>query len=179
VRGLIVFVVVVGAGLGWIVREARIQRQAVAAIKNAGGSVRYDWEWRDGNNIPGGEPWAPRWLVDLIGVDYFGHVAAVWLFSPTTATDGTLAHVGRLARLQVLCDTSSSVSDGGLAHLKRLTELSHLTLSGTQISDTGLAHLKGLTSLAHVNLSITHVTDSGLAWMPTEGKTANKSALHA
>jgi hypothetical protein len=64
VRGLIVFVLVIGAGLGWIVREAHIQREAVAAIKKAGGSVRYsweyEWEWRDGNSIEGGEPWAPK-----------------------------------------------------------------------------------------------------------------------
>jgi hypothetical protein len=37
VRGLIVFVVVVGAGLGWIVHQAHVQRDAVAAIQGAGG----------------------------------------------------------------------------------------------------------------------------------------------
>ncbi len=39
VRGLIVVVLGIGAGLGWIVREAHIQRDVVAAIKNAGGLV--------------------------------------------------------------------------------------------------------------------------------------------
>ena len=33
VRGLIVVVLVIGAGLGWIVRQAHIQRDAVAAIR--------------------------------------------------------------------------------------------------------------------------------------------------
>ena len=79
VRGLIVLVLVIGGWLGWLVRSARIQREAVAAIKNAGGTVKYDWEWSNGSMIPAGKPWAPRWLVDLIGVDYFGHVTAVWL----------------------------------------------------------------------------------------------------
>ena len=32
VRGLIVLVLVIGAGLGWLVRSAHIQRDAVAAI---------------------------------------------------------------------------------------------------------------------------------------------------
>jgi hypothetical protein len=41
VRGLIVLVLVIGAGLGWVVRSARIQREAVAAIKSAGGGVTY------------------------------------------------------------------------------------------------------------------------------------------
>ena len=59
VRGLIVLVLVVGAGLGWIVRQAHIQRDAVAAIKEAGGSVRYDWEFDNRRFLPGGKPWAP------------------------------------------------------------------------------------------------------------------------
>ncbi len=33
VRGLIVLVLVIGAGLGWIVRSAQVQREAVAAIE--------------------------------------------------------------------------------------------------------------------------------------------------
>ena len=66
-RGLLVFVLVIGAGLGWIVRDAHVQRDAVAAIQAAGGKVMYDWEWSDGKYIPGGKPWAPRWLVDRIG----------------------------------------------------------------------------------------------------------------
>jgi hypothetical protein len=101
VRGLIVFVVAVGGGLGWLVREARIQREAVAAIEKAGGSVLYDREWRDGNKIPGGKPSGPRWLVDQIGVDYFGHVTAVEFSMQPGATDSTLEEVGRLTRVQV------------------------------------------------------------------------------
>lgn len=49
VRELLVLVLVIGAGLGWIVRAARIQREAVAAITRAGGSVKYDWKWSGGS----------------------------------------------------------------------------------------------------------------------------------
>ena len=56
VRGLIVLVLVIGAGLGWIVHQAHVQRDAVAAIKNAGGSVKYDWEWTGGIINPAGGP---------------------------------------------------------------------------------------------------------------------------
>ncbi len=63
VRVLIVVVLVMGAGLGWLVRSARIQRDAVAAIKDAGGSVVYDRERSNRKSIPGGKPWVPRWLV--------------------------------------------------------------------------------------------------------------------
>jgi hypothetical protein len=47
---------VVGAGLGCIVRQAHIQRDAVAAIQRAGGSVRYKWECKDGHPIHE-KPW--------------------------------------------------------------------------------------------------------------------------
>ena len=70
------------------IRSAQIQRDAVVAIQNAGGFVRYDWEW------PAQEPWAPRWLVNLVGVPYFGNVIAVEFAPSSTATDVTLEHVG-------------------------------------------------------------------------------------
>jgi hypothetical protein len=162
VRGLIVLVLVIGAGLGWIVRQAHVQRDAVAAITRAGGSVMYDWEWRDAYHTPGGKPWAPRWLADLVGVDYFGHVTYVSLNSSSTATDASIAQLGLLSRLQVLDLDKSSVSDAGLAHLTGLTNLSLLDLRGTQVTDSGLAYLKGLTSLSILYLSDTQVTDSGL-----------------
>jgi Leucine-rich repeat (LRR) protein len=161
-RGLIVVVLVIGVGLGWIVREAHIQRDAVAAIKKAGGVVRYDWEWRDGNSIPGGEPWAPRWLTDRIGVDYFGRVTRVELISVPSATNTTLAHVGRLTRLQELSVESPSVTDAGLEHMKALTELSNLRLRCTHVTDAGLERLKGLTKLSVLDLSDAQVTDAGL-----------------
>jgi hypothetical protein len=161
VRGLIVLVLVIGAALGWIVREAHIQRDAVAAIRRAGGSVSYDWEWSDGKPVPGGKPRAPGWVIDLIGADNFGHVTLV-ILAPPSATDATLAHVGRLTRLQELYVGSPSVSDAGLENLTGLTNLSILSLSGTPVSDRGLAKLMGLIKLFHLNLSDTPITDAGL-----------------
>ncbi len=162
-RGLIVVVLVIGVGLGWIIRSARIQREAVAAIQNAGGVVIYDWEWSNGKSIAGGKPWAPRWLVDLMGVDYFGHVTLVWLHESSTATDATFAHVGRLAQLQQLNLFRSPVSDADLVHLKGLTKLTALYLNDTPVTDAGLAHVKGLTNLSDLGLGGTQVTDIGLA----------------
>jgi hypothetical protein len=162
VRGLIVFVILVAAGLGSIVHEAHIQRDAVAAVRDAGGLVRYDWEWSHGKPVPGGKPWASKWLVDRIGVDYFGHVTRIWLAWSSTATDATLAHIGRLTRLQWLTVNSASVSDAGLVHLKGLTNLTVLELNFTQVSDAGLVHLEGLTNLAILSLDGTRLSDAGL-----------------
>ncbi len=160
VQGLIVLALVMGTGLGWLVRSTRIQREAVAAITTAGGSVKYDWEWNNGNDIPGGKPWAPGWLVDLIGVDYFGHFAAAELLF--NRDEAPMASIGNLTRLQLLSVFESSITDADLAHLKRLTNLKVLDVGHTQVTDAGLAHLSGLTSLSGLSLSNTQVTDAGL-----------------
>ncbi len=167
VRGLIVLVLVIGAGLGWIVRSAKIQREAVAAITTAGGWVKYDWEWSNRKSISGGKPWAPRWLVDLVGVDYFGHVTAVGLPGAPVAT---IAQVGHLTRLQNFAIYSSSnpyaepnLNDAGLAELKGMSDLALLGLGFTHVTDAGLTHLKALTSLASLDLGFTQVSDAGLA----------------
>jgi hypothetical protein len=161
VRGLIVLVLVLGAGLGWLVRSARVQREAVAAVKSAGGSVVYDWAWSNGEFIPAGKPWAPQWLVNLVGVDFFGHVNYVAFWRPSTATDATLEPVGRLTQLEALYLPEARV-DAGLAHLKGLSNVKRLVLSGTQVADAGLVHLKGLTDLSELDLYATNVTDAGL-----------------
>ena len=158
-RGLIVLVLVIGGGLGWIVREARIQRGAVAAIENAGGGVSYDWQWSNERSISGGKPWAPRWLVALIGVDYFGHVTRASFYN---ATDETLVSVGRLTRLERLDLEGTSIGDAGLAHLTGLTNLVSLYINNTQVSDAGLEHLKGLTTLEILALDYTKVTGKGM-----------------
>jgi hypothetical protein len=159
VRGLIVLVLLIGRGVGWMVRGARIQREAVTAITRVGGSVQYDWEDAEGN-IPGKPPWAPRWLADLIGIDYFGHVISVTLSRTEAGT--VIEQVGLLDQVEMLMLNQTSVSDAGLPHLKGLTKLEHLYLGYSQVTDAGLFHLKGLTNLSALDLAGTQVTDSGL-----------------
>src|SRR3954453_23726474 len=76
VRAVLLLVLLIGGLLGWMVRAARIQRDAVAAIDGAGGHVLYDWEWENGYPKNDG-PWAPEWLVDRLGIDCFGSVVHV------------------------------------------------------------------------------------------------------
>jgi internalin A len=161
VRGLIVLVLVIGAGLGRIVRQAHIQRDAVAAIRKAGGTVVYSWE--HGNTFPRvGGPWARSRLADLSGVDFFDHVTDVYLSGSLRPADTTLAEAGRLNHLERLFLKNASVTDAGLVHLKGLTNLSALMLTNTRVTDGGLVHLKGLTNLYWLDLGHTGVTDVGL-----------------
>jgi hypothetical protein len=158
VRGLIVLVLVIGAWLGWIVNEAHVQRDAVLAIKAAGGRLDYDWEWSNGKSIPRGEPWAPQWLVNLIGVDLFGHVTLVHIDGSSTATNATIEHVGRLTRLEWLNLLKSSIGDAG----KGFSKLSDLMLASTRVTDAGLVHLKELNRLSKLDLRDDQVTKAGM-----------------
>ncbi len=163
VRGLIVFVLVIGVGLGWIVRSAHTQRDAVAAIKKAGGLTFYDIpripvdSWH--------EPSGWRTLVGVtIGIDYAGHVTFAHIAPTGNDADRqeALAHVGDLGQLEQLDLAGVSVTDGDLATLDGLNRLQQLMLQNTQITDAGLAHLRGLTKLAQLNLERTRVSDAGL-----------------
>jgi internalin A len=159
IRGLIVLVLLIGVGLGWLVRSARIQREAVTSIQHAGGGVMYDWTWSNEQVIPEGKPWAPAWLIHLIGVDYFGHVTFAAISG--SSLDADIEQVGRLTQLQYLY-LASPRSDADLAHLHGLNQLSQLDLMPTEITDAGLAHLKGLTKLSVLRLRSTQVTDAGM-----------------
>ncbi len=163
VRGLIALILLIASGLGWLVSEAHDQRDAVAAIKRAGGVVAYDWEWRDGDQIPSGKPRAPNWLVDRIGVDFFGHVTSVEFYSHDTLTDGPMVQFERLPQVEKLVFTDATVSNAGLSKLKDLRNLRALDLSGCEIDDTKFAAMKALTSLQSLRLSDSPLlTDVGL-----------------
>jgi hypothetical protein len=163
VRGLIVLVLLIGAGVGWIVRSARIQRDAVAAIQKAGGYVGYGWAGSNRDEFAE-KALAPKWLVHLIGVDYFGHVTDVSLVFVATPAPGDAesVHLEGLAELAHLNLAVTRVTDAGLVHLNGLTKLAWLDLGGTRITDAGLVHLKGLTKLGSLSLPNTRVSDAGL-----------------
>ncbi len=158
VRGLAIFVLVIAVALGWLVRIARIQRDAVAAIQRAGGQVAYDWEqvhrskWT-GKLVypaPNGRPIWPQRLIEAMGPDYFGDVVKI-RFQPnppgsawSQATDEIMSSVGRLHGLNDLDLTVAPVTDAGMQARGDLTNLESLDLTGTKITGQGLACLPGI-----------------------------------
>jgi hypothetical protein len=65
-----VIVLLLGIGLGWNVKRARVQRDAVTAIGAAGGSVRYDRQYVKECYTPNGRPRGFRWLRKWLSPDY-------------------------------------------------------------------------------------------------------------
>src|SRR5437867_2977045 len=103
VRAVMAFVLVIGVGLGWIVRvirRAEAQRAAVQAIEEAGGGVWYDWEWRGGNSIPNAKPPWHEWITKRGGVASLSKVVSLDLFE--RGSDAMLVHVGHLSGLEEL-----------------------------------------------------------------------------
>src|SRR5579864_8660260 len=160
VTGLMVLVLAVGGWLGWTIRGARIQRDAVAALRVAGGRVLYEWELVDGRWKPNGLPRWPGWVVERVGVDVLGSVVHVFL--GPGCTDAELACAARLDRLETLIINGAGVTDAGLAQLEKLPRLRYLDLNRTPIADAALIHIEGRTGLEILWLEGTPVTDAGL-----------------
>ena len=151
VRGMIVLVLIVGAWLGWIVRSARIQSEAVEAIRDAGGQVQYDWEFAGQDPMKVAHAPPPRLLADLVGVDYFSDVTYVLLRG--RHSPATFGFVGVFRKLQSIDSAGSNIDDAGIACVKGLPCLTSLWLSDTRLSDAALIHLRKLTSLSTLDLS--------------------------
>ena len=160
VRAVMILVLALGAWLGRITHCARIQRAAAAAITRSGGHVFYDGKWLDAVQGECDGLLRPKWLVNVIGIDYLSQVTDVSLDHHATDTD--LIQIGRLTRLERLSISSSSITDAGLRHLRRLGALRQLFLHSTPISDGGSAHVNCLSRLQLLTLVDTKVTDAGL-----------------
>ena len=74
-RTLIILVLSVGGGLGWLIHEARVQRDAVATITRNGGSCAYSWQWSYKQPYPSRPkpPW-PEWARRALGPDFLESV---------------------------------------------------------------------------------------------------------
>ena len=98
---IFLLVTVLGVWLGIVVNQAREQREAVAAIKAAGGVVYYDWEehhdpFGDEDAVPPG----PAWLRRFIGDDFFLKANIVsFRYMPDRKTTEILNLVPHLRRL--------------------------------------------------------------------------------
>ena len=100
-RALMILVLIVGGGVGWKVNRARRQRLAIEAFQRIGASISFDYQHLDKNGIPIGVPWAPVWLRNYAGDEYFQEVTGVHFNAcPERVKDADLAPFLVLDRLE-------------------------------------------------------------------------------
>ena len=164
-RPLMVIVLLSGGLLGWAVRRAEVQRQAVAAIMRGGGRVWYDWEIPKGRVRPDGEylggtpmgkraPPGPKWLFDRLGPDYFGRVKQVQIGSKDP--DAVMARVAELDGLEAVNFMFDvPVSDAGIKSVRTLAALKSFVvpIHGSKLTGASLEYLEGLTGLKAILLT--------------------------
>ena len=153
VRTLLLGMLIVCAALAWKVERVRKQWQAVAWIRQMGGSVEYDYERGvNGRRVSNSEPRGPEWLRSLLGIDYFADVVRIGLRRTEVDDVSPLAVLSSLEELK-LGDTQ--VCD--LTPLSGMTRLRTLWLDSTPIRD--LSALSRLTNLEGLHLDDTQVCD--------------------
>ena len=93
IRGLMILVLVLGGGIGWVAQRTKIQRNAVRGISVAGG-VRYNWQYVSEKYDPKASPPGPKWLRDIVGPDLLDTVVLANLLGPDV-DDRVMSHVVR------------------------------------------------------------------------------------
>jgi hypothetical protein len=180
VRALMIFILLLGGVLGWVVHLAQVQRDAITAIRTGGGRVTYDWQLKrlpNGNSRfdPKGRPKAAKWLLEYLGPDYFGHVEDVELGTRNFAA--VMKHVQQLDKLRrirfftgidltpVAKAGLESLPNAGLSRFRGLLALVAADLS-PPFDGANLKYLKNMTRLEHLVLpDDSSITDADLTYL--------------
>ncbi len=154
VRALMVLVLIIGGGLGWVLYRARLQRDAVAAIRRVGGEAAYSWQWSHGRPIspPPRPPW-PAWLRRILGPDFLDTVTFVRLYGEQ-CDDEAMRAACRLPWLEELSVVNTSVTDASAEDLRQLTKLRSLVLALNRITKRPLRHIGEMRELRELTLSL-------------------------
>ena len=158
-RVLMVLVLVAGGVLGWQARRASIQRQAVAEIKETGGSVLYDFMIEGPRVVPAASPAAPRWLREAIGDEYFQAPRTVFLDANKApggrqADDATLGAVAALGEVTDLNSYRVPMTDAGFARLAAMPRLRECCLFDVAVTDEGLAAVESFPALDNLRVRV-------------------------
>jgi hypothetical protein len=172
-------------GLGWQLKRAHRQREAVQAIQEYGGSVLYDFEFDAvrGAGKADARPWAPQWVLDAVGIDFFHRVASVNLawsldasgkqrFNQDVSPDA-IGCLANLPHVRQLAMQGHQATDAYMEYVAQLRELETLYIfprrsaPGGQIvyprvTDAGIALLTGSKKLRSVHIDEAPLTDESL-----------------
>jgi hypothetical protein len=164
-RLLLVLVVVVALPCKWLaveMKQAREQRETVAAMEKLGHDLLYDWQFDELGRYTSVERQpGPVWLVGHLGTDFFQTVTHVYMHQGQTPLSG-VAYLKDLKDVETLMLFRANIAESDLGNLKRLNKLHVLNLRDSNVTDAGLENLKGLKQLKQLSLTGTKVTDAVL-----------------
>ena len=171
-RAFLLLVAVFCAWLGYHVHLAHRQQAAVAAFRDFGGWVKYDYQFVDGNFDGQQESWVPAPLLELAGVDCFHAVVEINLvydnvnnarLDNDNVTAAPLEHLAGVPKLTGLYLHGTQATDENLAHLRHATRLEKFfAWDAAALTDEGTAHLARLRSLTYIHINDGKLTDQSL-----------------
>ncbi|MGI9457216.1 MAG: hypothetical protein ACR2NU_11690 [Aeoliella sp.] len=176
-RTLLVVVTALSVWLGFHVRATRLQKEAVQAVQNYGGWVRYDYQFPSGvfshsDFDKKAQSGIPIWILERAGVDFFHSVVQVNLNYTNdgggrqenhNASDDALQHLQGFPNLRILLLADRQATDSSMKHLARLKKLERLYMwDVSEVGDAGVAHLSDLLELRYIHLTTSRITDLSL-----------------
>jgi hypothetical protein len=160
-RALFVSLTLLGVAFGYHCERVRGQRNAVRALRAAGGWVYYDFERYDMHGVRArGESPINAWLLRTFGVDHFHNVTVVNLefdnysgrHRENRTVDGAvIEQLQHLRRVRKLWLQGAQATDDGMRSIGTLKDLEFLSIvPAPLVTDDGVAHLRNLKKLKHV-----------------------------
>jgi len=140
--------------LGWYLYRVEQQRNAVKWVEENGGEVRYDYQFDSkGVRLGNSQPSVPKWLLNILDVNYFSSIVSVEISDASQITN--LTPIACLTNLERLYLDDAQVTD--LQPLAGLTSLEILFLETTPVND--LTPFAGLTNLKWLGFGNSQVSD--------------------
>jgi len=155
-----------------LVYRSSDQKRAVAAIRDFGGWVRYDFQFVDGDFDNQRESWVPELLMEKLGIDFFHSVKEINLVYSNdqggrqdndNIKPAPLDQLQRLPGLERLYLHQTQATDDNLIHVGKLKRLKTFYVwDAFSVSDIGVAHLARLKNLEQIHLTKSKITDESL-----------------
>lgn len=163
-RTLLVFVLIVSLPLTWFVlhrRSAERQTRVIEGITKLGGHVYYEFQTNAfGSQDSKQQSGMPKWLLTMLGPDFFHDVHIVEL-KESSAAGIDLKLLAELPEVRWL-SLPSAISDDDLAPMMMLPHLESIDFSLTQVTNVGLKQVASGRQLRWLDLVGSQVTGAGL-----------------
>jgi hypothetical protein len=139
-RAMLIVVTFVAVSLGLWAQRARNQRAGVAWVHEQGGHITYNFGsvFEDGRPYPNTKLSGPKWLRDLLGIDYLATVTAVILDRDEIHDLTPLTNLPRLETVGLMIEVHPNTD------LSPLHSLKHLRLLRLDYTGLELAQLQPL-----------------------------------